>query len=421
MITTNVGKEGNFYVQTRDPAGPWSEPVKIDEGEDAGIDPSLLFDDDGKVYFTRHGGGEKGGINQAEIDLASGKLLGETRRIWNGTGGVWPEGPHLYKVDGMYHLLISEGGTSYGHMLTMARAKSPWGPFEPAPHNPVFTHRDKPQETLQATGHGDIVQDPAGRWWMVMLGVRARAQHHHLGRETLLAPVAWKDGWLSVNGGKPLKERMTVEGLPPSKPWPKAPMREQFKGTRLGLEWNTLRAPADGLWSLSEKPGVLRLKGSSTSLSDIGTPAFLGRRQEHLRVRTAAQLDFTPTAEGQAAGMALRMNEGHHYLLQVTGKEKRRVEVVTRVGGVSTVRTSQPMPPGPITLQVQAYPDRYEFYARPGNRAFYHLGSAPTADLSSETAGGFTGVYIGLVASNAGEGAMPPADFDWFDYQPLAK
>ena len=93
-----------------------------------------------------------------EIDLADGTLREEPRLIWPGTGGIWPEGPHLYKVKGTYYVMISEGGTSYQHSLTVARSKSPWGPFEANPANPILTHRDKPELPLQAVGHGDLVQ-----------------------------------------------------------------------------------------------------------------------------------------------------------------------------------------------------------------------------------------------------------------------
>ena len=73
MITTNVYGGGNFYVTANDPAGPWSEPAWLDN---VGIDPSLFFDDDGKVYYTRHVGGGDGYIGQCEIDIKSGKLKG---------------------------------------------------------------------------------------------------------------------------------------------------------------------------------------------------------------------------------------------------------------------------------------------------------------------------------------------------------
>ena len=189
VVTTNMQGGGSFYVKATAPTGPWSDPIFVREGEFT-MDPSLFFDDDGKVYYTRHGGGREGGIYQAEIDVATGVLRAPARLVWKGTGDIWPEGPHLYKVDGTYYLMISEGGTSYEHMVTVARAKSPWGPFEPAPRNPILTHRFLPEHPLQATGHADLLQTPEGRFWLVLLGIRpSTPRRHHLGRETL-SPVS---------------------------------------------------------------------------------------------------------------------------------------------------------------------------------------------------------------------------------------
>ena len=437
LVTTNVGAGGNFLVQASDPAGPWSEPVWIDEKE-SGIDPSLLFDSDGKVYLARQDGGEHGGINLAEIDVASGKLKGPSTRIWNGTGGVWPEGPHLYKIGRWYYLVIAEGGTSYNHAVTMARATSPWGPFEAAPNNPVLTQRDHPRWPLQASGHADLVQTPKGRWFMVLLGVRPAAaahprqrqrQHpaprqHHLGRETLLAPLEWTaDGWLVVNRGAALSTTMTARGLPAPHRWPATAVRDDFNARLPGLAWNFLRGPGDGLWSLEEKPGSLRLKGARVSLDDIGTPAFVGRRQQHFRMRAATLLAFTPDGPGQSAGLALRMNEDNHYQLVVAGAANgaRVIRLVVRVKGVTTIVREAPVKPGKVALSVRAYPDRYVFGYRAGAAQVVDFASAPTAALSAEQAGGFTGVFVGMVAHNGGAGCMPPADFDWFDYQPLER
>ena len=415
MVTTNMEGGGAFYVSTRDPAGEWSEPVWLND-QSWGMDPSLFFDDDGKVYYTRHGGGRNGGVYQAQLDIQSGKLLEQPRLIWSGTGGIWPEGPHLYKVDGTYYLMISEGGTSYEHSLTMARSKSPWGPFEAAPQNPIFTHRGHPELPLQATGHGDLVQTPQGQWWVTMLGIRPQDRRHHLGRETLLAPAAWNpQGWLTINEGQPLSQTMSGAGLPDAAPWPITPVRDDFDSSKLGLQWSLLRGPGDGLWSLTERPGMLRLKGSSVTLDDVAQPAFVARRQEHMRMRAATQIEFHPTAATQAAGLVLRQNENNHYALRivgVAGGTQRRLELLTRVGGVSAIQASAPLPDGPVTLQVESFANRYQFsYATGG--AMRLLGTAPTAPLSSEQAGGFTGVFLGMYA----EGAT--ADFAWFDYEPL--
>ena len=94
MITTNVTNQGgNFYITATNPAGPWSDPVYTDA---TGIDPDIFFDDNGKSYvisssFILH-----------EIDLKTGKFLSDGRKVWNGTGGRYAEGPHIYKKDGFY-------------------------------------------------------------------------------------------------------------------------------------------------------------------------------------------------------------------------------------------------------------------------------------------------------------------------------
>ena len=302
-------------------------------------------------------------------------------------------------------------------MLTVARSKSPWGPFEANPANPILTHSAAPDLPLQAVGHGDLVQSDNGSWWMVLLGIRPLARNHHIGRETLLAPVAWDgEGWPVVNGGHPLGPQMSAEGLPRTAPWPRDPVRDEFDGPRLGLQWVHLRGPATGMWSLTERPGVLRLKGSTATLNDVATPAFVARRQEHFRVRAATQLEFAPTGDGQVAGLVLRQNEENHYELRVTGGAPRRVELATRVAGVSRILFTAPIESGAVTLEVEAFPERYDFSFSVGG-ARRAAGSAPTQALSSEKAGGFTGVFMGMYAS--GPAPMPPADFAWFDYEPL--
>jgi alpha-N-arabinofuranosidase len=419
LITTNVSSGGNFYVTARDPAGPWSEPVWL--REDAfGIDPSLLFDDDGRVLYTREGGGERGAIYQAELSLAEGRLLQPARAIWPGTGGIWPEGPHLYRINGTYYLLISEGGTSTGHRLTIARSHTAFGPFEACPDNPILTHSTRPDEPIQATGHGDLVQTPDGQWWIVFLGVRRwDGEHHHLGRETFLAPVRWSsEGWPVINEGRPIALEMSSQGLPPPHPWPGDGRRDDFEQRELALCWNFLRNPAPDSWSLSERPGCLRLHGSPASLDSISSPAFVGRRQQHLRCRAAARLQFAPEGDGQRAGLTLRANEANHHdlVLTRTGSE-RRVQLWTRVAGTPALIAERAAASSDLVLELEAFPDRYELSFRDSS-GHHPLGHAASAPLSSESAGGFTGVYIGLFATNPSSARMPPADFDWFEYEP---
>ena len=110
-------------------AGPWSEPVRIPSA--IGIDPDLAWDDDGTCLMSYAGFGPHGGegIVQSAIDPLTGEVLTERRQIWNGTGGKFPEGPHLYRIGEWWYLLIAEGGTERGHAVTIARSRSPQGPF----------------------------------------------------------------------------------------------------------------------------------------------------------------------------------------------------------------------------------------------------------------------------------------------------
>lgn len=197
MITTNVGNGGNFLVTSTD-ARTWSEPVWLKQ---KGIDPSLFFED-GKCYMCSNPGDA---IWLCEIDPATGRQLSESRRLWQGDGGRYPEGPHIYKKDGYYYLLISEGGTELAHRLTIARSRNIYGPYESNPANPILTNCSCRGQNMQVqgTGHGDFVQGADGSWWLVFLAYRNfGGAYHHLGRETFLAPVEWKAGeWPVVNGG----------------------------------------------------------------------------------------------------------------------------------------------------------------------------------------------------------------------------
>jgi xylan 1,4-beta-xylosidase len=412
MITTNVTGGGHFYVHTHDPAGEWSDPVWLPGG---GIDPSLFFDEDGQVFFTYTAGGM---IVQRLLDLQTGRV-GPERPIWGGTGGQFPEAPHLYRIGGTYYLLISEGGTEYGHMLTIARASDPWGPYEECPHNPILTHRSY-FSPIQATGHGDFVQDSLGRWWVVFLGIRPNGHWpcHHLGRETFLAPLTWaEDGWPVI--GLDGRAALEMEGPDlPLNPWLPEPYRDDFDSPTPRLSWNFLRNPRSEDWSLTARPGWLQLWGSEVGLDVVGSPAWLGRRQEHFDVRAAARLEFDPQGENEEAGLTAWMNERHHYELAVTLREGRRQVVLRkRIGSLASEVACHPLASGPVTLVIQADKDCYTFLAEQESGGPIEVGAAPTRYLATEVSGGFTGVYFALYATGSGSRCAQPAFFDWFDYQ----
>ena len=256
--------------------------------------------------------GKEGGIFQSEIDINSGKLSENTRMIWAGTGGIWPEGPHLYKIGKIYYLMIAEGGTSYGHMETIARSQSPWGPFEPCPHNPILTHKNRSGHPIQATGHADLVQAKDMSWWLVFLGIRPQdGNFHHLGRETFLAPVTWdNDGWPVVNEKGTAELSMPAPSIPKT-PWKTDPPRDDFNSIQFALCWNFLRNPDEGNWTLSDRSGWLRLKGTLVSLNEEDSPAFVGRRQEHFKCKVSALIEFNPRRKDDALFFCLYLVKNH--------------------------------------------------------------------------------------------------------------
>ena len=418
MITTLVTGGGHFFVHTRDPFGSWSEPVWV-QGE--GIDPSLFFDEDERVYFSHTG---RAGIMQHEIDLETGQV-GEARMIWAGTGGQSPEGPHMYRINDVYYLLISEGGTEYGHMLTIARSTSPWGPFESCPANPILSHRST-SSPIQATGHGDFVQDINGNWWVVFLGIRPNGHWpcHHLGRETFLAPVTWTaQGWPLVG---PPSTRPGQIGLEMDGPelashfWPAKNPRDDFNRPDFGLTWNFLRNPKHEDYSFAERKGWLCLKGSAVCLNEADSPTWVGCRQEHFEVNVSAKLDFSPGAENEEAGLVVWMNERHHVEIAVTRRAGRLVALVRRtIGSLAAEVAEYPIGPGPVTLEINADRDQYSFAIQTEQSPRVELARAETRYLATEVAGGFTGVYFGLYATGNGTPCATPACFDWFEYHPL--
>ncbi len=421
MITTNVSHGGTFFVTAKDPAGPWSEPSWITGP--GGIDPSLFFDDDGKVYLTSTGSAP--GIYQAQIDVTSGKQLTPPRVVWKGTGGRYPEGPHLYKIAGRYYLMISEGGTEYGHMVTISRAASPWGPFEACPRNPILTHRDTPlSQPIQATGHADLVEDAEGNWWMVFLGIRPQGGYywHHLGRETFLAPVRWDaQGWPVVNEGKPIALDMHVRGLP-EQAAPAVPARDDFDSP-LGTAWNFLRNPVRASYSTAERRGWLTLHGTAVPLDqhDGVSPTFVGRPQRSARAhRDAHRLHAGARGRGGGAGplsgaatplRARRAPQQRRRPRGVRAADRRRVRLYgdrERAGaGKCAADLADRGGADPLHVRVGSL--------RGSPAAPRERRDAPPVDRGH---GGLHRDVRGPVRSGA-ERHPPsaPAAFDWFDYE----
>ncbi|MCD7899682.1 MAG: glycoside hydrolase family 43 protein [Bacteroides sp.] len=412
MITTNVSDKGNFLVYTENPAGEWSDPVWLKQGS---IDPSLYFED-GKCYMVSN----PDAIYLCEINPKTGEQLTESKPIWNGTGGRYVEAPHIYKKDGWYYLLVAEGGTEYGHKVTIARSRKIDGPYQSNPANPILTHINENAQNnpIQGVGHADIIQAHDGSWWTVFLGFRPQSGSHHLlGRETFLAPVRWdKNAWPVVNGDGTVSLNMDCKTLP-LEPQKASSTRTNFNTSALGFEWNYLYNPIVTNYSLNERPGYLRLKASTVQLNHPGTPTFVGRRQQHIECTATTAIELNESSLHDEGGITVYMNNQHHYDLFIRQGEKDKQIITLRycLGSMQHIEKEVELPTGKFYLQVQANNNYYSFYYSTDNKNYQKLGQMDVRYLSSETAGGFTGIYFALYAASQNP-SRGSADFEWFAY-----
>ncbi|WP_394922165.1 glycoside hydrolase family 43 protein [uncultured Robinsoniella sp.] len=410
MVTTNVSHKGNFIVHTTDIMGSWSDPVWVNQG---GIDPSLLFDDDGSVYFVSTDLDENGetAIYLCRIDPFTGELLTESMIISRGCGGRYAEGPHLYKWFGKYYLMLAEGGTEYGHMETIMRSDSPYGPFEECPNNPILTHRNDMREEVYCTGHADMVEDQNGNWWLVCLGIRPcqektnRVLLHNLGRETFLAPVKWtKEGWPVV--GEDGLIALEMEGpLPGEATQPvNRNFYDNFSWESFYPQYNFLRNPMMKNYIRNTDKKELLLNGTNITLNDVGSPTWLGVRQKGFHTISTVNVSLTNAIQGMRAGLTAFYNDSYHYEIYLTRVLNTwKICLAKRIHDIFTVTSSVEIPKADnIILKMESDHTYYKFFYQQDGNDYTELGSGLVAGLCTEGTQSmtFTGTYIGMFAEN---------------------
>ena len=426
MVTTVFPSRRHFYVWTDNPAGEWSEPVVIDFAIGS-CDPTLYFEDD-KCYFLW----KEGDIKICEIDVETGKQLGEIHHLGTGLGGRYPEGPHIYKKDGYYYLLLAEGGTEHGHHVNILRSKNLFGPYQPNPANPILSHFNMKMQNsqIQGLGHADLIQAPDSSWWMICLGYRTSGYLQHvMGRETMLAPVRWEQGgWPVVNGDGTLQTDMKCRTLP-LVAMPKDPVKEEFDYIKrdapkdsyhsLGLPmgWMSLCNPDYSRYSLTERKGWLRMRPSTTDLSETASPTFVARRQTELNFTATALFDLSHLSEGMQAGITAYAAPLNHYDVVA---EKRNGQIIiksnVRLGQTSHSEKEFTLSGTRAYLRITSDKDFYYLQASSDGKNFVELAKMEYRFLSTETIGGFTGVMLGLFAQCGNETGAGYADVDWFEY-----
>ncbi|WP_211226542.1 glycoside hydrolase family 43 protein [Pedobacter glucosidilyticus] len=430
LITNKNNTGTNFYVTAKSPAGPWSEPNWLKDAP--GIDPSLFFDDDGKVYYTgnrtpddKPTGSKYRQIWIQELDTIKKQLVGKiTVAIEEGAlhGAVVAESPHMYKKDGYYYIMIAEGGTGIDHAVTIFRSKNPLGPYEGNKKNPIITHRHLgKQYPVACIGHADFVETQNGEWWMILLGVRTYGGfHYNLGRETFLTPVTWQEDWPVVNAGV---GKVLLEERKPNLPaftTKKENTFDDFNSDSLQYYWNFLRTPRSKFWSLTDKKGYISLQLRAQTLVDVDHPSFVGRRQQDTSFFTETKMLFEPKAAHESAGLVVMMNNNFHFRVEkVLENQKLYLKLTRRHAGKEDIIAKQAITNGEIILGVKAMGQDYSFYFKQNNNTVLLAEKIDGRTLSRVNTGGFTGTYIGLYASSNGLISKNKAFFDWLNYQQI--
>ena len=423
----------NYLVTSPDIDGEWSNPIYLNS---SGFDPSLFHDDDGRKYLVnmlwdhRPGVNRFAGIVLQEYSPAERRLVGSRRNIFKGTSIGFTEAPHLYKRGGFYYLITAEGGTGWGHAVTMARSRSIEGPYELHPDVYVLTARDRPDAPLQRAGHADLVDTPSGETYMVYLCGRPLRNRGRctLGRETAIQKMVWSpDGWLRTENGDAMpRAESAAPDLPPH-PFPPAAAHIAFNAPALPIEFQWLRSPwPEELWSLTERPGYLRLYGRE-SVGSVFRQSLVARRLQAHCCTVWTRVEFEPEHFQQMAGLICYYNSAKFHYLYISHDETlgRHLRVMsTAPDQVQSDSFSAPIPIAaatPIDLRAEIDDERLLFAYRLGDGAWQWLPQVFDASVLSDeaTAPGqpnFTGAFVGMACHDT-SGAGRHADFAFFEYR----
>ncbi|WP_039834774.1 glycoside hydrolase family 43 protein [Paenibacillus sonchi] len=423
----------NYLVTAPSIEGPWSDPVYLNS---SGFDPSLFHDDDGRKWLVnmlwdhRAGHNSFAGIVLQEYDVQKKKLIGERKNIFDGTSLGFTEGPHLYKKNGYYYLMTAESGTRYDHAVTMARSINIEGPYEVDPQNPILTSAGRRELPLQKAGHGCLVETQTEEWAMVHLVGRPVSEDYCvLGRETAIQHMVWTaDGWLRVKGGGNAPHLEIPSFSLPEHPFPATLDMDHFISDKLGIDWSTLRLPADPSWmSLTERPGFLRLWGRE-SLSSMHRQSLVARRQQAMYCEAETALEFHPEHFQQMAGLILYYDTRDYVYLRISQDEVlgKCLGIVRSVNGkweefpndeISIEETHS------LKLKVVIEGQEAGFHYAADDGEWTAIGPKLNILHLSDEAGDFlrfTGNFIGLCVQDL-SGDSKYADFDYFRYSERSK
>jgi beta-xylosidase len=405
-VFTTTMDEGVFMTTATNPAGLWGPLVKLSGGagwNDKGWDdPCPLWDDDGQAYLVISKPGDKWwthlfkmSADGRSIDPASDSVVDDYRGS---------EGNKIYKINGLYYVFHNQIDGPNNRTGVFMRAKTLRGPWE----KKLFLYGDGPKHEREPN-QGGLVQTPGGSWWFITQQGQGGCFD---GRPSSLLPVKWEDGWPVVD--KPTEKstmvwrhRKPVDGFPVAFPQ----SSDEFSSSELGPQWEWNFQPRADRWSLTERPGFLRLKafpptqkGNFFKAGNTLTQRVIGYEGGEV----TAKIDPSGMADGQVAGLVLFWKE-YAILGAVQRGGVRRVEL--NVNGV--LADGPVLPPDGSALWLRAeISDQAActFVYSLDGRSFTPIGGSFPLGWNN-----YRGSRVGLCCYNddAEAGVL---DVDWFHY-----
>lgn len=433
--------DGNFkdthnYVTTcASIDGRWSDPVYLNS---SGFDPSIFHDSDGRKWYTNMVWDHRpdrtffAGIVVQEYLPEKRCLLGERKFIFTGTELGRTEAPHLYKYDGFYYLMTAEGGTGYGHAVTMARSRTIDGVYEPDPSGPVVTAKDDPEWPLQRNGHADFVESVEGEFYLVHLCGRPLegTRFCPMGRETAIQSLKkTDDGWFRLESGGYLPAlEVDAPSLQLDEPIDRL-QYDDFESTELHSVYQWLRTPHPELfYSLRDNPGHLRLYGME-SPGSLYHQSLIARRQTDFVFEASTVVDFVPDNFQQMAGLICYYNScKFHYLYISTDDEIGKHIGIMSCEADRTLAVSYPIQDqrvrlpedGLVWLRAAVDHAKLAFSWSDDGETWREIPVTLDQSLLSDEAGNvggeqFTGAFVGMTCNDV-TGLRKHADFEFFNY-----
>lgn len=297
---------GIFVTTAANFAGPWSVPTLLLPGKGI-IDPTPLWDEDGKAYLLHAWAKSRAGINN-QLTLRSmapdgSHLLDEAGRTII-DGNRIPdyrtlEGPKFYKANGYYYVFAPAGGVEQGWQAVF-RARTVDGPYE------VRTVMDQGATPINGPHQGAWVRAQDGRDWF--LHFQDKAAH---GRVVHLQPMRWQDDWPLIGEpgaragtGQPvLTHAKPVAGMPPRAPQ----TSDEFDAPALGLQWQWNANPQPDWYALGERPGFLRLRTQvlAPDAALRAAPSILAQKLPAPSFVVDTRLELRDAVDGDRAGLIL--------------------------------------------------------------------------------------------------------------------